>query len=60
MHNIQFFIEANETNRRLQQQHEMIRKKFACDKMTPLPNLQELLKVLEVTHTHTHTSRIFF
>ncbi|XP_053368522.1 desmoplakin-B isoform X2 [Clarias gariepinus] len=43
----QFFIEANETNRRLQQQHEMIRKKFACDKMTPLPNLQELLKVLE-------------
>ncbi|KAI5094436.1 desmoplakin isoform X1 [Silurus meridionalis] len=43
----QFFIEANETYGRLQQQHEIIRKKFSCDKSTPLANLQELLKSLE-------------
>lgn len=48
---IQFFTEANETYRKLQQQHEVIRMKFTCDKTTPLQDLQELLKGLEVTHT---------
>ncbi|XP_017349765.1 desmoplakin-A isoform X2 [Ictalurus punctatus] len=48
----QFFIEANETYSKLQQQHEVIRKKFTCDKMTPLPNLQELLKSLEKEQAH--------
>ncbi|XP_036438172.1 desmoplakin isoform X2 [Colossoma macropomum] len=43
----QFFTEANETYSKLQQQHETIRKKFTCDKTTPLQNLQELLKGLE-------------
>ncbi|XP_072535471.1 desmoplakin-B isoform X2 [Salminus brasiliensis] len=43
----QFFSEANETYSKLQQQHETIRKKFTCDKTTPLQNLQELLKDLE-------------
>ncbi|KAI4899136.1 hypothetical protein NFI96_013228 [Prochilodus magdalenae] len=43
----QFFTEANETYTKLQQQHETIRKKFTCDKTTPLQNLQELLKGLE-------------
>ncbi|TSL47595.1 Desmoplakin [Bagarius yarrelli] len=43
----QFFAEANETYTKLQQQHEVIRKKFVCDKTTSLPNLQELLKHLE-------------
>ncbi|XP_053502041.1 desmoplakin-B isoform X2 [Ictalurus furcatus] len=48
----QFFIEANETYSKLQRQHEVIRKKFTCDKMTPLPNLQELLKSLEKEQAH--------
>ncbi|KAL7888727.1 hypothetical protein AOLI_G00037010 [Acnodon oligacanthus] len=43
----QFFTEANETYSKLQRQHETIRKKFTCDKATPLQNLQELLKGLE-------------
>ncbi|XP_066532560.1 desmoplakin-B isoform X3 [Hoplias malabaricus] len=43
----QFFTEANETYNKLQKQHETIRKKFTCDKTTPLQNLQELLKDLE-------------
>uniref|UniRef100_A0A3Q2XPB6 Desmoplakin n=1 Tax=Hippocampus comes TaxID=109280 RepID=A0A3Q2XPB6_HIPCM len=43
----QFFKEANETFRTLQGQQESIRKKFTCDKNTPLENLLELLKGLE-------------
>ncbi|XP_027032923.2 desmoplakin isoform X2 [Tachysurus fulvidraco] len=43
----QFFTEANEIYTKLQQQHEVIRKNFTCDKITPLPKLQELLKGLE-------------
>uniref|UniRef100_A0AAR2LK46 Desmoplakin b n=1 Tax=Pygocentrus nattereri TaxID=42514 RepID=A0AAR2LK46_PYGNA len=43
----QFFTEANETYSKLQQEHETIRRKFTCDKTTPLQNLQELLKGLE-------------
>ncbi|XP_026053790.1 desmoplakin-like isoform X1 [Carassius auratus] len=43
----QFFKEANETNVRLQKDHESIRKKFTCDRNTPLENLTEMLKNLE-------------
>uniref|UniRef100_A0A4W5L1N1 Desmoplakin n=1 Tax=Hucho hucho TaxID=62062 RepID=A0A4W5L1N1_9TELE len=43
----QFFKEANETYSKLQKDHENIRKKFTCDKGTPLENLTELLKNLE-------------
>uniref|UniRef100_A0A8C7YUK4 Desmoplakin a n=1 Tax=Oryzias sinensis TaxID=183150 RepID=A0A8C7YUK4_9TELE len=43
----QFFKEANETNARLQKEHEMIRSNFICDKSTPLERLTELLKTLE-------------
>ncbi|XP_029560963.1 desmoplakin isoform X2 [Salmo trutta] len=43
----QFFKEANETYSKLQKDHETIRKKFTCDKGTPLENLTELLKNLE-------------
>ncbi|KAB5517197.1 hypothetical protein PHYPO_G00186920 [Pangasianodon hypophthalmus] len=48
----QFFIEANQTYIKLQQHHEVIRKKFICDKTTPLTNLQELLKSLEKEQEH--------
>ncbi|KAK5620440.1 hypothetical protein CRENBAI_024153 [Crenichthys baileyi] len=43
----QFFKEANETNAKLQKQHEIIKTKFRCDKNTPVENLTELLKNLE-------------
>ncbi|KAL6491549.1 hypothetical protein MHYP_G00018940 [Metynnis hypsauchen] len=43
----QFFKEANETYTKLQKDHENIRKKFTCDKETPLENLTDLLKTLE-------------
>ncbi|XP_066537038.1 desmoplakin-A isoform X2 [Hoplias malabaricus] len=43
----QFFKEANETNIKLRNDHENIRKKFGCDKNTPLENLIELQKILE-------------
>ncbi|XP_056326694.1 desmoplakin-A isoform X2 [Danio aesculapii] len=43
----QFFKEANETYGRLQKDHENIRKKFGCDKTTPLENLSDMLKNLE-------------
>ncbi|XP_024129919.1 desmoplakin isoform X2 [Oryzias melastigma] len=43
----QFFKEANETNAKLQKDHEIIRSKFICDKNTPLETLTELLKNLE-------------
>lgn len=44
----QFFKEANETYTKLQQMHESIRTKYICNKTTPLDNLTELLKNLEV------------
>ncbi|KAL2089391.1 hypothetical protein ACEWY4_014079 [Coilia grayii] len=44
----QFFKEANDTYSRLQKDHENMRKAFTCNKNTPLPNLMELLKALEV------------
>uniref|UniRef100_A0A8C9Y900 Desmoplakin n=1 Tax=Sander lucioperca TaxID=283035 RepID=A0A8C9Y900_SANLU len=44
----QFFKEANETYSILQKEHETVRKRFTCDKNTPLENLVELLKGLEV------------
>ncbi|KAK7889859.1 hypothetical protein WMY93_025419 [Mugilogobius chulae] len=43
----QFFKEANETYTSLQKEHETVRKRFTCDKETPLENLLELLKGLE-------------
>ncbi|XP_031138173.1 desmoplakin-like isoform X2 [Sander lucioperca] len=43
----QFFKEANETYSILQKEHETVRKRFTCDKNTPLENLVELLKGLE-------------
>ncbi|KAG1926657.1 desmoplakin isoform X1 [Pimephales promelas] len=43
----QFFREATEVNTRLQKDHEVIRKKFPCDKTTPLETLTEMLKNLE-------------
>uniref|UniRef100_A0A3P9KNN1 Desmoplakin n=2 Tax=Oryzias latipes TaxID=8090 RepID=A0A3P9KNN1_ORYLA len=43
----QFFKEANDTNARLQKEHEMIRSNYICDKSTPLERLTELLKTLE-------------
>uniref|UniRef100_A0A671RZ45 Desmoplakin-like n=1 Tax=Sinocyclocheilus anshuiensis TaxID=1608454 RepID=A0A671RZ45_9TELE len=43
----QFFKETNETYTRLQKDHESIRKKFTCDKNTPLENLTEMLRNLE-------------
>lgn len=44
----QFFKEANETYTKLQKEHESIRSKFTCNKNTPLENLADLLKNLEV------------
>uniref|UniRef100_A0A3B4AH70 Uncharacterized protein n=1 Tax=Periophthalmus magnuspinnatus TaxID=409849 RepID=A0A3B4AH70_9GOBI len=44
----QFFKEANETYTKLQKEHETIRSKFTCDKNTPMENLVELLRNLEV------------
>ncbi|XP_033506001.2 desmoplakin-A isoform X2 [Epinephelus lanceolatus] len=44
----QFFKEANETYAKLQKEHEMIRSKFSCDKNTPLENLNDLLRNLEM------------
>ncbi|CAN9500755.1 unnamed protein product [Ophioblennius macclurei] len=43
----QFFKEANETYAALQKEHETVRKKFTCDKNTPLENLVDLLNQLE-------------
>ncbi|XP_034159712.1 desmoplakin-A isoform X3 [Pangasianodon hypophthalmus] len=43
----QFFKEANETYTKLQKDNENIRKKFTCNKTTPLESLTELLKNLE-------------
>ncbi|TMS09989.1 Desmoplakin [Larimichthys crocea] len=43
----QFFKEANETNAKLQKEHDAIRSKFTCNKNTPLENLTDLLKNLE-------------
>ncbi|XP_072568983.1 desmoplakin-A-like [Paramormyrops kingsleyae] len=43
----QFFKEANETYGKLQDQHDTMRKKFMCDRVTSLETLQELLKNLE-------------
>ncbi|XP_051989669.1 desmoplakin-like isoform X2 [Xyrauchen texanus] len=43
----QFFKEANETYTKLQSDHDGIRKKYTCDKTTPLENLTEMLKNLE-------------
>ncbi|KAJ0032595.1 hypothetical protein NQD34_002676 [Periophthalmus magnuspinnatus] len=43
----QFFKEANETYTALQKEHETVRKKFICDKETPLESLLELLTALE-------------
>ncbi|XP_051730551.1 desmoplakin-B isoform X2 [Ctenopharyngodon idella] len=43
----QFFKETTDMNRKLQKEHEGIRKKFSCDKSTLLPNLLELLQGLE-------------
>ncbi|XP_063075455.1 desmoplakin-A isoform X2 [Engraulis encrasicolus] len=43
----QFFKEASETYTKLQKEHDNIRKKFTCDKNTPLENLGELLRNLE-------------
>ncbi|XP_028442753.1 desmoplakin-B [Perca flavescens] len=43
----QFFKEANETYSILQKEHETVRKRFTCDKNTPLDNLVELLRGLE-------------
>lgn len=48
-----FFKEANETYSNLQKEHEMVRKKFTCDKDTSLEDLLELLKGLEVTASYT-------
>lgn len=49
----QFFKEANETYTKLQQEHEAIRSKFACNKNTPLESLADLLKILEVRQPGT-------
>ncbi|KAL2097275.1 hypothetical protein ACEWY4_006482 [Coilia grayii] len=43
----QFFKEASETYTKLQKEHDNIRKKFTCDKSTPLEGLTELLRNLE-------------
>ncbi|XP_073709058.1 desmoplakin-B-like isoform X2 [Garra rufa] len=43
----QFFKEASEMNRKLQKEHDNIRKNYSCDKSTPLHNLLELLQGLE-------------
>ncbi|PWA28575.1 hypothetical protein CCH79_00013529 [Gambusia affinis] len=48
----QFFREASDTYKNLQKEHETIRKKFTCDKNTPLEDLQELLKGLEMEREH--------
>lgn len=45
---LQFFKEANETYTKLQKEHESIRSKFTCNKSTPMENLVDLLKNLEV------------
>lgn len=49
----QFFKEANETYTKLQKEHESIRSKFTCNKNTPLENLTDLLKNLEVLKSGT-------
>ncbi|KAJ8279888.1 hypothetical protein COCON_G00069540 [Conger conger] len=43
----QFFKEAHETHSKLLKEHENVRKKFTCDKTTPLETLQEMVKNLE-------------
>ncbi|KAK3546606.1 hypothetical protein QTP70_030638 [Hemibagrus guttatus] len=43
----QFFKEANETYSKLQKDDENLRKKFTCNKTTPLESLSELLRNLE-------------
>uniref|UniRef100_A0A3Q2GMP6 Desmoplakin b n=1 Tax=Cyprinodon variegatus TaxID=28743 RepID=A0A3Q2GMP6_CYPVA len=43
----QFFREANDTHKALQNQHEIIRKTFTCNKDTSMEDLKELLKGLE-------------
>ncbi|XP_065112539.1 desmoplakin-B isoform X2 [Paramisgurnus dabryanus] len=43
----QFFKETSEMNRKLQKEHDNIRKSFTCDKSTPLHSLLELLQGLE-------------
>lgn len=50
----QFFKEANETYTKLQKEHESIRSKFTCNKTTPLENLADLLKNLEVWKSSTN------
>uniref|UniRef100_UPI0037E7BD38 desmoplakin-A-like isoform X2 n=1 Tax=Semicossyphus pulcher TaxID=241346 RepID=UPI0037E7BD38 len=43
----QFFKEANETHTALQKEHEMIRKKFTCNKKMSLEDLLQLHRELE-------------
>ncbi|KAM4574480.1 uncharacterized protein V3H82_009165 isoform 2-T2 [Fundulus diaphanus] len=43
----QFFNETNGTMKALHEEHELIRKSFACNKNTSLDDLKELLKGLE-------------
>nr|XP_055041738.1 desmoplakin-B isoform X2 [Misgurnus anguillicaudatus] len=43
----QFFKETSVMNRKLQKEHDNIRKNFTCDKSTPLHSLLELLQGLE-------------
>ncbi|KAM8822270.1 LOW QUALITY PROTEIN: desmoplakin-B-like [Synchiropus picturatus] len=43
----QFFKDANETYKALQKEHELVRKRFTCDKDTSLEDLLELLRGLE-------------
>ncbi|XP_066579032.1 desmoplakin-B isoform X2 [Amia ocellicauda] len=43
----QFFKEANETYIKLQKQNDTIRKKYTCDKSTPLESLMDLINNLE-------------
>lgn len=50
---LQFFKEANETYTKLQKEHESVRSKFTCNKNTPLENLVDLLKNLEVWKSGT-------
>ncbi|KAJ8395424.1 hypothetical protein AAFF_G00031580 [Aldrovandia affinis] len=43
----QFFKEANETYSKLQKEHDNVRKKYTCDKSTPLESLLDLSRNLE-------------
>ncbi|XP_031418837.1 desmoplakin isoform X2 [Clupea harengus] len=43
----QFFKEAGETYVKLQKEHDSIRKRFSCDRSTPLETLNDLLRHLE-------------